>query len=63
MNSPRIDIDRVHSAALRREIGERLRVYFQRELPPPPPRLRQLLKQLAQSDHALPERRTAGLRG
>ena len=46
----RIEIDRVHSGAIRREIGERLRRALDDELGPAPLRLRALLDQLAAED-------------
>lgn len=45
-----IQIDRVHGRAIRREIGERLRLALDDELGPAPPRLSALLEQLAARD-------------
>ena len=53
----RIDIDRVHSGAIRREIGERLRRALPAEPDPVPPRLRELMERLAASDVGAEPRR------
>jgi hypothetical protein len=45
-----IDIDRVHSAAIRREIGDRLRISLTAERMPLTPRLLSLLDRLATQD-------------
>jgi hypothetical protein len=53
----RIDIDRVHSGAIRREIGERLRRALPAEPGPAPARLRELMQRLAASEAAAAEQR------
>lgn len=45
-----IQIDRVHSAAIRREIGDRLRISLNAERLPLTPRLLGLLDELAAQD-------------
>ena len=45
-------IDDDHARAICDEIGERLRIWLKREMPTSlPPRLQQLIEQLAASDH------------
>jgi len=51
----RTQIDRVHNAAIRREIGDRLCISLNAERAPPMPRLLDLLDRLAAED-----RRNAG---
>jgi hypothetical protein len=46
-NSNDIGIDRVHAAAIRREIGDRLRISLNAERTPMTPRLLDLLDRLA----------------
>ena len=53
----RIDIDRVHSGAIRREIGERLRRTLPAEPDPVPPRLRELMGRLKASEAGAQPRR------
>ncbi len=43
-----LDIDHVHSAAIRREIGDRLRISLNAERIPLTPRLTSLLERLAE---------------
>jgi len=45
-----LHIDRVHNAAIRREIGDRLRISLNAERAPMPPRLSSLLDRLAAQD-------------
>lgn len=45
-----VDIDRAHNAAIRREIGDRLRISLNAERAPLPPRLLALLDRLAAQD-------------
>ncbi len=45
-----VHIDRVHSAAIRREVGDRLRIALDAERLPPMPRLQSLLDRLAAED-------------
>jgi hypothetical protein len=49
-NSNEIQIDRVHTAAIRREIGDRLRTSLNAERTPMTPRLLDLLDRLAEQD-------------
>jgi hypothetical protein len=51
-NSDRLNIqlDRVHTAAIRREVGDRLRIALNAERMPIPPRLTSLLERLAAQD-------------
>ena len=49
-NSNELQIDRVHSAAIRREIGDRLRISLNAERAPMTPRLLDLLDRLAAQD-------------
>jgi hypothetical protein len=46
-----IDLDPKHNAAIRREIGERLRVLLSKEQPKPPPRVQHLLDRLSELDN------------
>jgi hypothetical protein len=47
-----IPIDDNHARAICDEIGERLRIWLKREMPTSlPPRLQQLIEQLAATDH------------
>jgi hypothetical protein len=47
-----IPIDDDHARAICDEVGERLRVWLQRDMPTGlPPRLHQLIEQLAATDH------------
>jgi hypothetical protein len=52
-----VDIDRTHNAAIRREIGDRLRISLNAERLPLTPRLTSLLDRLAAQDRreALPQ--------
>jgi hypothetical protein len=45
-----VDIDDVHSAAIRKEIGQRLDRYYKSELPEAPAELEQLVARLRQLD-------------
>jgi hypothetical protein len=45
-----VEIDRVHNAAIRREIGDRLRISLNAERTPMTPRLLGLLDRLAATD-------------
>jgi hypothetical protein len=45
-----IHIDRVHAAAIRREVGERLCIALDAESAPLPARLRSLMQRLAAED-------------
>jgi len=47
-----VQIDRIHNAAIRREIGDRFRIALNAERLPLTPRLSSLLKQLAAQDRA-----------
>jgi hypothetical protein len=49
-NSSDIQIDRVHAAAIRREIGDRLRISLNAERTPMTPTLLDLLDRLAAQD-------------
>ena len=49
-NSNDLHIDRVHAAAIRREIGDRFRISMNAERLPLPPRLASLLDRLAAQD-------------
>jgi hypothetical protein len=49
-----IHLDRVHTAAIRREIGDRLRISLNAERMPMTPRLYSLLDRLAAQDRANP---------
>jgi hypothetical protein len=49
-NSNEIQLDRVHTAAIRREIGDRLRISLNAERAPMTPRLLDLLDRLAAQD-------------
>jgi hypothetical protein len=49
-NSNEIQIDRVHTGAIRREIGDRLRISLNAERTPMTPRLLDLLDRLAEQD-------------
>ena len=49
-----VDIDRIHNAALRREIGDRFRISLNAERLPLTPRLAALLDRLAAQDHRDP---------
>jgi hypothetical protein len=50
-----IQIDRVHSAAIRREIGDRLRIALSSERPPLMPRLATLLERFAAQERGTPD--------
>ena len=45
-----VQIDRTHNAAIRREIGDRLRISLNAERLPLPPRLLSLMDRLAADD-------------
>jgi len=45
-----VEIDNIHSAAICREIGQRLGLYFKKELLEEPPELKRLLARLPQLD-------------
>lgn len=45
-----VEIDNIHSAAICREIGQRLELYFKKQLPEEPPELKRLLARLPQLD-------------
>jgi hypothetical protein len=49
-NSNELRLDRVHTAAIRREIGDRLRTSLNAERAPLTPRLLSLLDRLAEQD-------------
>jgi hypothetical protein len=49
-----IHIDRVHSAAIRREIGDRLRIALNAERPPLRPHLLSLLERFAAQERGNP---------
>ena len=53
-NSNDIQIDRVHTAAIRREIGDRFRISLNAERLPLTPRLSSLLDRLAAQDRCGP---------
>lgn len=48
--APPVEIDSVHSAAICKEVGERLDRYFSREMPDTPPELERLLLRLDELD-------------
>jgi hypothetical protein len=49
--APSVEIDSVHSAAICREVGQRLDLYFRKEVPDTtPPELEQLMARLRQLD-------------
>ena len=49
-----VQIDRIHNAAIRREIGDRLRISLNAERVPLLPRLQTLLERLAAQDRRDP---------
>ena len=49
-SAPPVEIDSVHSAAICKEVGHRLELYFKKELPDTPPELERLLARLSQLD-------------
>jgi hypothetical protein len=55
MTSSGIEIDRVHNAAIRREIGDRLRISLKAERAPLTPALLDLLDRLAAQESARPK--------
>ena len=48
--APPVEIDSVHSAAIRKEVGERLDRYFSKEMRDTPPELERLLRRLRELD-------------
>ena len=54
-----VQIDRTHNAAIRREIGDRLRISLNAERAPLMPRLLTLLERLAAQDRREPQFETA----
>jgi hypothetical protein len=57
-----VDIDRVHGAAIRREIGDKLRIAFNAERLPLTPRLSSLLDRLEAEERSTgPAKPSAGL--
>ncbi len=50
-----VEIDRIHAAAIRREIGDRLRIAMNAERLPLTPRLSSLLDRLAQDRRVGPK--------
>ena len=48
--APPVEIDSVHSAAIRKEVGERLDRYLSGEMPDTPPELERLLQRLRELD-------------
>jgi hypothetical protein len=51
---PGVQIDRIHNAAIRREIGDRFRIALNAERMPLPPRLSLMLDRLAAQDRRDP---------
>ena len=54
-----VQIDRIHNAAIRREIGDRFRIALNADRMPLTPRLASLLDQLAAQDHRDPRRNSS----
>jgi hypothetical protein len=48
--APPVEIDSVHSAAICKEVGQRLDLYFRKEISDTPPELKQLLLRLRELD-------------
>jgi hypothetical protein len=48
--APPVEIDSVHSAAICKEVGARLDLYFRKEIPDTPPELERLLLRLRELD-------------
>jgi hypothetical protein len=54
-----VQIDRIHNAAVRREIGDRFRIAMNADRLPLTPRLSSLLDQLAAQDHRDPKQNSS----
>ena len=49
-SAPPVEIDSVHSAAICKEVGERLDRYFSKEISDTPPELARLVRRLCELD-------------